>query len=414
MCKIRQCLITQAIDLRMVNDVFCIGLIFSRDQYRYRAYARQYVEALLRLQKEIALFSPNWLELNHFLQVQFKDQAKRIHCFPIEETHEGDANAGNPNLIWRYLSLSRKLHQAERSINTKIDFVFFAPVDDWIKPKFATKMMDWAFPFKWSGILTHMLPYDPAGLKLNVDPKFGEPDYLFTSKNCVGVCTLDRFKSEALRSRVYKKVVVMPDVSEYGLPAKPQKITEQIRKMAKDRMVVGTILLENENPENFLDLANTAPADSYFFVCAGSIEPEFLSEKAKQSLNTLLGSGKNNIYFILHQLELSEDINDLLQTFDVCYLNDGHFQMPHPLLTKAAYFNKPVVGSKNDMIGKLLSAFKTGITVNGKISESVNALSTLRLQMPFERNFDLGKLRNYAQLQNQDALRDAWESLLFF
>ncbi|OYU94272.1 MAG: hypothetical protein CFE21_16935 [Bacteroidetes bacterium B1(2017)] len=395
-------------------DVFCIGLIFSRDQYRYRSYATEYVEALLRLQKQVAIFSPNWIELNNLVHTKFRDQGKLIHCFPIDATHEEDEKPGTAGMTYRYLMLSRRLHQAERSMQTKIDFVLFAPVDDWIKPRFGRKLMDWSFPFKWSGILTHMMPYEETGLKRNVDPKFGEVDYLFTSENCVGVCTLDRFRSEALKSRVYKKVVVMPDVSELRLPKEPQKISAQVKKMARDRMVVGTILLENENPENFLNLANMAPSDQYFFVCAGRIEPEQLNDNCKQALNQLLSSGKNNNYFILHQLEDSESINDLLLTFDVCYLNDGDFQLPHPLLTKAAFFHKPVVGSRNDMIGKLLSAFKTGITVNGKVGESVSALSTLRLQMPFDKNFDLGRLRNYAQLQNQDALRDALEMILQF
>jgi hypothetical protein len=66
------------------------------------------------------------------------------------------------------------------------------------------------------------------------------------------------------------------------------------------------------------------------------------------------------------------------------------------------------------MIGKLIGAFKTGITVNGSVNESINALGTMRYQMPFEKNFDLSKLKNYAQLQSREALRDAWEMLLLF
>jgi hypothetical protein len=179
-------------------------------------------------------------------------------------------------------------------------------------------------------------------------------------------------------------------------------------------MVVGTILLEDENPENFLSLALTAAPDAYFFVCAGKLEPENLNEKTRELLNELLISGRQNNYFVLEDFEDSQSINDLVRTFDVCYLNDGSFQMPHPLLTKAAWFSKPVLGSKNDMVGQLLTAFKTGITVNGKVNESLQALATLKLQMPFERNFDMAKLRNYARLQNQDALRDSLEMLLLF
>lgn len=395
-------------------DVFCIGLVFSRDQYRYQSYARLYVDALLRLQKQVAIFSPNWIELNNYLQIHYRDQAKRIHCFAIEETNIEIRQEGKLSFLLRYIKLKRRLRMAERSMQAKIDLVYFAPVDDWIRPKFGKNLFDKVFGYSWSGLLTEMAPYGNEGLKLNQDPKYGEPDYLFLSQNCVGVCTLDRFRSEALKSRVYKKVVVMPDISEVNLPVKRQKISEQIKKMAKGRMVVGTILLENEDPENFLHLANVAPWDEYFFVCAGGLEGDILSGESKAFLSELLSSGRDNNYFILHNLEESESINDLLLSFDVCYLNDGNYGMPHPLLTKAAHFNKPVLGSKNDVVGALLEAFKTGITVNGQINESIQALNTLRLQMPFEKNFDLSKLRNYAQLQNQECLRDAWESLLLF
>jgi hypothetical protein len=369
---------------------------------------------LLRLQKEIAVFSPNWIELNNDLHIQFKDQAKRIHCFSIEETDDNSNTIGKGASIWRYLKLSRRLHQAEVSMGQKIDLVFFAPMDDWIKPNFGKKLFDWCFPFKWTGILTQMQAYDLDGLKLNVDPKYGEADYLLSSKNCLGVCTLDRFKSEALKSRVYKKVVVVPDVTVLSEPDFPQKLNENVRKLAKGRMVIGTLLLDGENPENFLELACLAPSDQYFFVYAGKLKTEHLSDVAKQYLQKLLSSNKNNYYLIFHELEGDWAVNDLLKAFDLLYLNDGNYQMPHSMLSKAAHFNKPVLASKNDMIGKLVSTFKTGITVNGEISESLSALSALRLQMPFETSFDLGKFRNYSQLQSPEALREAWEMILLF
>lgn len=395
-------------------DVFCIALVFSRNQYRYRTYAIEYVETLLRLQKQIAIFSPAWIELRNELHIRFKDQANRIHCFPVEETQKNFEKEGKLHFLFRMLKLSRRLKGAEKAMQTKIDMVFLAPVDDYIRPKLGRNLFDKAFPFYWTGILTQTKAYDGFNLKLNVDPRFGDPDYLFGSQNCVAVATLDRFSPEAIRSRVYKKVVVMPDISNLSVSVELPKSSEQIKKMAKERMVVGTILMEGEDPENFMKVALEAAPDQYFFVCAGKLEPDELSETARASLLQLLGSNRNNCYFILQDTDESEQVNELLKTFDVCYLNDGNFGLPHPLLTKAAHFHKPVLGSKNDMIGQLLQAFKTGITVNGKVSESLNALATLRLQMPFEKNFDLNRFKNYAQLQSQDALRDAWESLILF
>ena len=401
-------------EIRHVNDIFCIALVFSRNHYRYQSYARQYAASLLNMQKQVVTFSRHFFNLNNSLLNHFKYKAKYIKCYPISQTPEDETKPTNFELFLNLFKLSRSLHLAEKALQTKIECVFFAPVDDWIKPKFGKKWMKWAFNYKWSGLLVNMEDYYQEGLKLNVDPKFRDPDYLLSSTNCVSIATIDRYQTEALRSRIYKKVVVVPDISDYDLPEKPQKISKQIQLMAAGRMIVGTILLENENPENFLTVAVSADSDKYFFVSAGKFDPNNLSKKAREALGTLLKSDKKNTYFILHNFEESESINDLMQVFDVCYLNDGQFQLPHPLLSKAAYFNKPVIGSKNDMIGKLLASFKTGIGVNGKVNDSLEALNLLRLQMPFEQNFDLEKLQNYAKLQSPEALHDALESIFVF
>lgn len=414
MCKNKPNNAGNFFEICQVNDPFCIALVFSRNQYRYQTYARQYSSALLAMHKQVVIFSPDWINLNNYLLTHFKNKAKYIKCYPIEETAEAERESSNFNLLFKYLKLSRRLHQAEKAMQTKIECVFFAPVDDWIRPKFGKKILKWAFHFKWSGLLINSDPYTKKTLKLNVDPKFGEPDYLLGSQNCISVATLNRYQSEAIKSRVYKKVIVLPDISDYELPPQALKMSKQIKIMAGNRMIVGTILLENENPEIFLKVAAAADSDKYFFVCAGVVEPVLLTQPAREALDKLLASGKSNIYFILHNLEESEPINDLLSAFDVCYLNDGNFKLPHPLLSKAAFFNKPVIGSKEDMIGKLLASFKTGIGVNGKVGESLDALNLLRMQMPFENNFDLTKLQNYAKLQSREVLEEALEELLTF
>ncbi|MBC7383092.1 MAG: hypothetical protein H7296_08880 [Bacteroidia bacterium] len=397
-----------------MNDPFCIALVFSRNNYRYQSYACQYAGSLLAMQKQVVIFSPDWINLNNYLLTHFKNKAKFIKCYPLDECVTDTAAISNFALFAKYLQLSRRLKKAERELQTKIECVFFAPVDDWIKPKFGKKTMKWAFAYKWSGLLVNLDSYYKNNLKLNIDPAFSDADYLLGSQNCISVATIDRYKSEAIKSRVYKKVIVMPDISDYTLPDAPLKASRHIKQMAAGRMITGTILLENENPENFLKMAAIADSDTFFFVCAGVIEPSTLSELAKQALDKLLQSGKNNTYFILQSLDERQYINDLVTTFDVCYLNDGNYNLPHPLLSKAAFFNKPVIGSKNDMTGKLLASFKTGIGVNGKVSESLNALNLLRLQMPFEHNFDMGKLNNYAKLQGPEALTEALEELLSF
>lgn len=401
-------------------DVFCVGLVFSRDQLRYQSYARKYVEALLRLQKQVAIFSPNWIELNQYFQINFREQSKRIHCFALSELEHSSEKIGGIALISRYIQLRRTLKNAERRMGIQIDFLFFAPIEDWIIPSFPINWLNRLLPYVWSGLLTNMEAYGDlthAGekpmLPLHVDPGFKDPDYLLSSTNCVAVCTLDRFRSEQLKSRVYKKTIVMPDVSDYDLPKKTPVLLEQIKKMAQGRMIVGTILLDHESIEHFAYLATVAAQEHYFFVCAGELSKEHLSEQDKKSLNNLLNAGRDNNYFILHNIDDYEQINALVQAFDVCYVNAGKDNLPHGILSKAAYFNKPVIGLKSQMNGKLIASFKLGIAVSKDPNDSIQALHTLRLQMPFPQNFNNTPLKNYALLQNQMHVKEAWEMLLW-
>ncbi len=401
-------------------DVFCVGLVFNRNQFRYQSYARQYVEALLRLQKQVAIFSPNWIELNQYFQIHFREQSKRIHCFALPDLDKPDQEISKLSFISRHVKLRRILKNAERRMNTQIDFLFFAPVEDWIIPSFPKNWFNRLLPYAWSGLVIHMDVYGALGnlpekplLPLNVDPKFTDPDYLLSASNCMAVCTLDRFRSEQLKSRVYKKTIVMPDVSDYDLPKKTPVLVNQIKKMAQGRMIIGTVLLDNERLEHFISLVNEAAQEHYFFVCAGELSSNQLSPKLRSALHKLMHSGRNNSYFILHDLEDLEQINALVQAFDVCYVCAGNDNLPHGILSKAAFFKKPIIGLKSQLNGKIIGSFKLGIAVNDEISESLQALHTLRLQMPLHQNFNTAPLQNYALLQNQLHVKDAWEMLLW-
>jgi len=80
------------------------------------------------------------------------------------------------------------------------------------------------------------------------------------------------------------------------------------------------------------------------------------------------------------------------------------------LLTKAAYFHKPVIGPKNALQGKLAETFKAGIGVGPLLQDNLEALNFLRQ----ESSISTDQIDNYARLQGLDRLSEAWEQLLWF
>lgn len=397
-----------------MNQNYCVALVFSRHSTRYTAYAIQYTEALMALHKHVIIVSPNCLALQQELLVKFRTYTNKMSFVPIDEYHSTKPFPNRFNLVKRLLKLRLTLNAVEQKNQTKIDLVFFAPVDDWIKPNFGKWMFRKIFPYSFSGLLTQTAPYKKGLLKLNVDPKYWEFDYLLSNSSCVGVCTLDRFETEKIRSRVYRKVLVMPDCTFVEGDIAPFEFGQNLRKMANNRMLIGTILYNDYFPSSLIELVISSPSEAYFFVLIGEISPKALNHEQRELLQKLISSGKTNFYLKM-EVDLShEEENSLLRTFDVIFVGHTNLNMPDELLTRAAKFNIPVVSAENTNTAKLVDTFKLGVVAGTSSYETLDALEVLRMQLPFALNFNFEPMKTYSKLQSRDYLIQTWEELLWF
>ncbi len=397
-----------------MNQVNCVALVFPRSAFRYRTYAMQYAKALLEMNKTVFIFSPDWLIVNEYLLKSIAFKAKDFRCFPLDETEISFDNMGIATAALSWIKLNRRLKQTEKTMQTQIDFVFFCPVDEWIAAANGKSLLDATFKYPWSGLFIHTAHLYKKNLKTGVDPSIKDPDYLFLSDNCVGAAILDRFKSQELKSRIYKKVVVMPDVTDWSLNQKPNNLANTIRKMAGNRMIVGTILLENEEASGFLEMASEAPETDYFFVCTGNLTATAKNKNSRLVLKQLLNKNKSNHFITPMRVESSEEVNHIIQSFDVCYLNEEKESVPSFLLSKAAFFHKPVIGQTNQFQGRLVETFQTGIAVESSIEEQLKALEILNTHNGLALPYSISNMDNYARLQDVEALKDALNDLLWF
>jgi hypothetical protein len=237
---------------------------------------------------------------------------------------------------------------------------------------------------------------------------------LFRSKNCVGVCVLDRFITEPLKSRVYKKVVVFPEISNVSIQKKESDYSKQIKEMAKSRVVVGLLGVEqNEGITALIRLIKKVDTDKYFFVFAGKLDFKIMDEKQRQEVELFMNDHAPNILFILQPLS-EEDINQIYKEIDISYLYFYNYVSSNNLLTKAAYYQKPILANKDFCVGDTVKKFKIGLSVNGKMEESVNALEFLRLERLDFNVFDKEAFSEYYALQSDSFLTNAFEEIMFF
>lgn len=395
-------------------DVFSIALVSPYSGNRFSTYLKFYAEFLLKRGKKVVVLSPEYLEINEFIQTRLSRYAINFSSLSLDENLFSHNKPRYFELLKRWSNIAQKIKLAEKQQDARVDFVFFCPVDPFIRESVHLRLLNWTFPYKWSGIYLNPAPYRLKQLKLNTDPRFLEPDYLFRSSNCVGVCVMDRFITEPLKSRVYKKVVVFPELTNVNIQRKESAFAAEIRQMSKGRMVVGLLGVEkSEGISALIRLIKRVDTDKFFFVFAGRLDMEQMDEEQRLEVDAFMEEHADNVFFILQQLS-DDEVNLLYREIDISYLYFYNYVSSNHLLTKAAYFKKPVLANKDFCVGETVKKFRLGLSVNGKMEESVDALEFIRLDRLDFNIFDKSAFDEYYALQSERFLQDAFEQILLF
>jgi len=398
----------------MLSDLYCIALVVPNTENRFFTYAQFYAEMLMKLGKKVVVLCPDFDEMEFTLRRNVPKFANNVLCRPIDSKEFEDKKSSIINTIGRWNYVSKQIQLAEKGIDAKVEFVLFCPIDNMLRNSVNLSLLNWNFNYKWSGLYLNPEPYKLNQLKLNVDPKFSDPDYLFRSENCVGVCILDRFILDSVRSRVYKKVVVFPELSNLSLSNNGMQYPQEIHKQARGRVIVGLLGVEkNEGILALIRLIKLVDQEKYFFVFAGKIDMSEFDETQREEIESFIQLNQDNALFIIKELS-EEEINTLYKSIDISYLYFYNYISSNNMLTKAAHFNKPVLANKNYCVGQTVKQFKIGLSVNGKIEESVQALEFMSLDSMSFRIFDKSNFERYTELQNEDYLEMAFEQITQF
>ena len=184
--------------------------------------------------------------------------------------------------------------------------------------------------------------------------------------------------------------------------------------MAKSRVVVGLLGVENnEGITALIRLIKKVDTDKYFFVFAGKLDFSLMDQKQREEVENFMNDHAPNILFIFQPLD-DEEINQIYKEIDISYLYFYNYVSSNNLLTKAAYYQKPILANKDFCVGETVKKFKIGLSVNGKMEESVNALEFLRLERLDFKVFEKEDFSDYYALQSESFLNNALEEIMFF
>lgn len=293
---------------------------------------------------------------------------------PSIKVHKTMNSSLNTFFLW--VQLTRYFFDCQKKHKIKINRVFFAWLDSLIDNYVPYQLVDIIFPYKWSGLYFH--PWYLYNVKPNEKCTISSKDYMLKSKNCCGIgIHMDNLKHK-LMTRVNKEIQVFPEFADLTQPEK-YWLVDKLLALAGNRFIVFLIGLNRyKGVLSFIETVINADTRKFYFFMAGKINHEKFSKKELNYINAFINNLPENCYYYPEHIPEGAYINSIIQNSHIVYAVYENFKSSSNFITKAAWFNIPVLASENYWIGATTNQFNLGVTVQeNNLRNRMNGLEEL-------------------------------------
>lgn len=306
---------------------------------------------------------------------------------------------------WAYASYLVK--KISHKTGASPDLVFFCWLDSYIcTSPWVKRIAEMLFTYKWSGLLFH--PADEAFPLYQSHTMIG-------SKNLETICLLNEYVENDFFNYVQKdRVIFFPDIISEDPPDVEFKIAQDIKAKAGQRVIIGVIgsLDRRKGVITLLQAAALSTNRPWYFVFAGKPAISTFNFREWLLIQHAQKTMTENCYFSLGEIPGEAQFNALINTCDIVFAGYLGFKNSSNLLTKAAFFNKPVIVSKGYCMERRVKKYDTGIAIReGNVSDCVQAIEELTVWKEMEENRENNALLFY-QDHSHEKLALAWRKLL--
>jgi hypothetical protein len=189
-----------------------------------------------------------------------------------------------------------------------------------------------------------------------------------------GTCFLDEALLERYQVRwPDKQFEYLPDITETALPPQPTLLAEQIKQQAAGRKIVfmGGSIGKQKNLAQWVTLIQQADSAQWYFVQIGRLNINNLTTEDRTALASLQATAPKNLYS--HDGYLSDELafNDVIAVADVIFAVYKDFYRSSNMLSKAAYFEKPILVASNCLMGMRVTKYGIGLAVAPNDSQAI-------------------------------------------
>ena len=210
------------------------------------------------------------------------------------------------------------------------------------------------------------------------------PDY-YQLSNYQGTFFLDEALLEGYRTHYpTKHFEFLPDITETDLPTTPNPLALDIKRLAAGRKIVfmGGSIGKQKNLARWVDVVLNLDPTQWFFVQIGRINFNNLTPADEKALALLKQQQPANLYVHSDYLPDETGFNAIIAASDVIFAVYCDFYRSSNMLSKAAYFEKPILVADRCLMGERVTKYEIGLAVPADNAECIQAglASLLKLE----------------------------------
>lgn len=304
--------------------------------------------------------------------------------------------------------LGRQLRAWEKACQKAIDLVFFPTIYD-------SEFMDftraeWLFRFPWSGLYLHARAFRMPGTPIPYTDIIPRPESIFTSPRLSSVCLLDEGAVRSVQQLAPgKPVFPFPDVTDVAVGSNEHSLAQKARQFAAGKKIV-VCLGHLQRTKGILELCHAvrdASLQHLLFVFAGEVYWKGMNEAEQRFIRETWETAPN---VFTHLARMDDQVmNELIRASDMVFAAYTDFPNSSNVMTKAAYFQKPVLVSDGYLMAERVRQFRLGAIVpEGSFPDIVREIRLL-----CDAGNDIGAdYQGYWSKHSMDALAAAFSRVI--
>lgn len=277
----------------------------------------------------------------------------------------------------------------EQKFNANVVFHMYLDGLDFHDPQLSDALS--TLRFKWAGI--RFAPELEDHAPLNGNPKLK------------GIAYLDKEIANSMAiSLPNVHIRYLPDIANLQVPEKMPGVAQLIKHNANGRKIVflGGIIGLRKNLNLWLDLIDTIDPKKWYFVQIGEIDFKNLNASEFLEVYKKLLLPPENFMLIPAYISDEGIFNSIISVSDIVFAVYKDFKNSSNMITKAAFFHKPIIVSDRYLMGRRVQDFGIGVAVpEDDIQMIISGLEGLASENIPSANFDV-----YNSAFNQEVFGD--------